>query len=186
MKEYLTDPQFDFIKYLTSLTADKNRGTLAALRRGLSGRPENDLELYRFITRRIPEEDRNSYREAIYYLVAALYASHPYSTDEGNFGDHLRVVASLRTDQEAAERRFAALLNTRLQDIHRPLRHAIAMLDCQQQKIPVHWEALFADLLNWNSTSKSSQRAWANGFWVYERPEALSTETDTTDDEQGE
>lgn len=176
----LTDAQYAFIMYLTSLTVENNRGTLATLRRGLTGDPFYDLRLHQFIARHIPDEDRDSRlggtKEKTYYLVAALYANHPCVTQAGNFGDHLRAATVLREDREAAERRFTALLNIRLEDIHKPLRQALNMLSFQQQNVPVNWMNLFKDLLNWDDPEKSIQRDWANGFWKYEKPENAITE----------
>lgn len=170
----LTDKQVAFIKYLTSLNTENNRGTLATLRRGLAGHPFYDLNMRQFIAGHIPEEDRdgrfNGTTEMAYYLLSSLYASHPYSTQEGNFGNHLRTASGLRADKDAAERRFTALLNARLEDLHQPLRQALNMLDVQHQHIPVNWMALFADLLDWEDDKKSTQRSWANGFWAYEKP----------------
>lgn len=170
MKSHLTQQQNKFIRYLTSLNTDEHRGELATLRRGLSGNPVEDLNLYRLLARKVPDEDRDTRREPIYYLVAALYAFHPVQTDKGNFGDAMRQVAIRRDDQDAAERRFTALLNARLDDLARPLRQALMMIKQAEPPVPVNWASLFGDLLYWDSPRKSSQRAWANGFWAYERP----------------
>ena len=168
MPNHLTDEQYAFMKYLTSLNTDKNRGTLAVLRRGLAGKPIEDLNLYRFVARKVPERDRSTNRESVYYLVAALYALQPESTDSGNFGSHMKTVAARRNDMEAAERRFTLLLNASIEDLNTPLRQAVMML--KQQELPVNWNALFADLLHWEHPEKYVQRAWANSFWSYERP----------------
>lgn len=166
---------------------DDNRGTLATLRRGISGQPYYDLNLRRFIASHIPDEDRDQQyggkRERTYYLIAALYANHPYDTHEGNLGSHLRTASGLRNDRDAAERRFTALLNARLEDLHKPLLQAINMLDCPQQKINVNWLALFKDLLNWDDPQKITQRNWANGFWTYEKPDNGSSENQPTQDQ---
>ena len=170
MQNRLTKEQFAFIKYLTSLNTDDNRGTLAVLRRGLSGNPCEDLNMYRFVARKVPDSDRSTSREGVYYLVAALYALHPMETDEGNFGSHMKRAASQRADLEAAERRFTVLLNTRLEDLSSPLRQAVTMLKQAEKEIAVNWTGLFADLLHWEHPNKTVQRAWANSFWGYERP----------------
>lgn len=170
MNNRLTDEQFAFIRYLSSLDTETNRGTLAVLRRGLSGDPVEDLNLYRFIAPRVPESDRGTRRESAYYLVAALYALHPMNADEGNMGDHMRLVALRRADPDSAERRFAAMLNTRLEDLNTPLRQAVMMIKQVEPPLPVNWAALFADLLRWEHPRKPAQRAWANSFWAYVRP----------------
>lgn len=179
MRNRLNHEQTAFIKYLTALGTEDNRGTLAVLRRGLMGDPVEDLNLYRFVARRVPEADRNTPRETVYYLTAALYALHPLNCEEGNLGSHLKQVAAKRDDLEAAERRFTALLNTRMEDLNTPLRQAVTLL--KQQDLPVNWHALFADLLRWDHPQKMVQRAWANSFWAYERPAEAQAENQPAD-----
>jgi CRISPR type I-E-associated protein CasB/Cse2 len=178
MPIYLTNEQTAFIKYLTSLDLEKNNGTLAVLRRGLAGNPAGDLNLYRFIARRVPDKDRGSQRESIYYLIAALYALQPNTpekhTETGNFGDHMRATAKKRDDLEAAERRFTVLLTARLEDLTTPLRQAVMML--KQNDLPVNWSQLFSDLLHWDQPDKWVQRTWANHFWGYEGSTENQTE----------
>lgn len=185
MHNRLTNEQYAFVRYLTGLNVDAGRGTLAVLRRGLSGVPVEDLNMYRFVAPRVPESDRGTRRESIYYLTAALYALHPSNAEEGNFGDHMKRVALLREDQEAAERRFTALLNTRLEDLNTPLRQAVAMLRQTEAPVPVNWITFFADLLHWDHPRKFVQRAWANSFWGYQSPvQAINHQTAET--QQGE
>lgn len=181
MPNSLSNEQYAFMKYLTSLNTDKNRGTLAVLRRGLAGNPIEDLNLYRFVARRVPDSDRGTPRESVYYLVAALYALQPESAPDGNFGDHMKRVTQKRNDLEAAERRFTVLLTASLEDLSTPLRQAVMML--KQNELPVNWTALFADLLHWNHPDKWAQRAWANSFWGYERPAENQTDTQPADNQ---
>lgn len=166
MPDYLTREQSAFLMYLTSLNTDANRGTLAVLRRGLAGNPIEDLNLYRFVTRHIPDSDRGIVREHAYYLIAALYALHPLLSASGNMGGHMKRASQLRNDGEAAERRFTVLLNTSLTDLAMPLRQAVTML--KQLDLPVNWTAFFAGLLHWDNPDKFVQRAWANSYWAYD------------------
>lgn len=169
MRNHLTHDQTAFIKYLTGLNTENDRGTLAVLRRGLMGDPVKDLNLYRFVARRVPDADRGTPREEVYYLIAALYALNPQNCAEGNMGSHLKQTAERRNDKEAAERRFTALLASRLEDIDTPLRQAVMLI--KQQDLPINWVALFADLLHWDHPQKIVQRTWANSYWAYERPD---------------
>ncbi len=168
MQDRLSDEQYAFIIYLTGLKPENDRGALAVLRRGASGNPAEDLNAYRFVARRIPDTDRGTPRETLYYLVAALYALNPLTTGSGDFGAHMKQAAGLRRDSEAAERRFTALINNRLEDLSTPLRQAVMML--KQLDLPINWTSLFSDLLYWKSTQKTVQRRWANSFWAYEPP----------------
>jgi len=174
MQNLLTVEQYAFIKYLTGLNTERHRGLLADMRRGLSGEPSSELRLYRIIARYIPEKDRDTKRESVYYLVAALYALHPIAMEaQGNFGHSMRQLVSQRVDQDAAERRFTVLLNARLENLSKPLRQAVAMLASSQQEIALNWFQFFADLLRWEHSDKRSQRAWANSFWAYEPPDEV-------------
>lgn len=175
MQNRLSAEQYAFIMYLTSLNKEDDRGALATLRRGIAGNPLEDLNLRRYIARRVPDEVRDTPREGVYYLVAALYGFHPISTDTGNFGDAMRQVSQARQDPEAAERRFTVLLTTRLVDLNAPLRQAVMMVHQQEPPIAINWGTLLTDLLRWDAPEKWSQRAWANSFWRYERPSELET-----------
>jgi CRISPR system Cascade subunit CasB len=183
MPEYLTKEQTAFIKYLISLTPENNRGTLAILRRGLSDHPADKLNMYRFVARKIPDYDRGTRYEDAYYLTAALYALNPNSTEDGNFGNHMKVIARQRDDNEAAERRFAVLLNTRIDDLNTPLRQAVMMMKQQDPPVRINWYELFADLLHWDNPQKVVQRAWANSFWAYERPTEEADHNPTTNNQ---
>lgn len=181
----LTNEQNAFISYLAGLAKADDRGALAALRRGLSGNPADDLNLCRFVAPRLPDADRAAGREPIYYLTAALFALHPSEGNgQGNLGAHLKQAAGQRNDSDAAERRFTALLNTRRDDLDKPMRRAVMML--KQQEIPVNWRQLFSDLLLWDHPKKLTQRAWANSFWGYERPNNPSDPSESTAEPQQE
>jgi len=184
MQYRLTSEQYAFIKYLTSLNKEEDRGALAVLRRGVAGDPLLDLNLRRLIAHKVPDEVRDTPREGVYYLVAALYGFHPWDTDTGNFGDHMKRISKARSDSDAAERRFTALINARLSDLNAPLRQAVMMIRQQQeQRIPINWSALLVDLLRWDHPQKISQRAWANSFWAYERPPE-PTDTPSNDNQK--
>lgn len=166
----LSEAQTRFLEYLTNMEPDSHREQLAILRRGLSFPPAEDVNMYRYVAQWVPEADRGSSKEKIYYLVAALYAFHPLKTGQGNFGSHMAQAAgSQQAGQVATERRFSVLLNVHFSDLADYLRQAVSFL--KSKEIPVHWQALFEDLLNWDDPRRISQRKWANGFWVYKAPE---------------
>ena len=164
----------DFVEYLTRLTPENDRGTLAVLRRGLGYPPGQDLDMYRYVARFVPDAFRGKDREKVYYLVAALYAFHQLSTDEDlNFGSHMALAASQQKDLAATERRFVVLLNTNLADLADYMRQAISFL--RANKVKINWQNLFDDLSHWDSRNKSVQRRWANSFWAYQKPVNEST-----------
>lgn len=170
-----------FVNYLRTLGDERSpdRAALASLRRGLRGRPSTTAELHRYVARWIPEE--MSQREAdAYYLVAALYASHPvnWETDPGrywrsNFGASFR---RLRTDEgESAERRFVALLNSHRDDLPYHLRHAVSLL--RSHDIPIDWAQLLRDIKSWGHPDRYVQTQWARSFWAPLRENGDGEET---------
>jgi len=167
-----------FIEYLTSLSPEKDRGVLAVLRRGLGYPPAQDVDMYRYVARFVPDEIRGKEREKIYYLVAALYAFHPLNTDENlNFGNHMAIAASQMGDSTSTERRFTVLLNADVADLEGYLRQAVSFLKSRETPVKVNWNNLFTDLKFWGSPNKTVQRRWANSFWAYQK---LSEEDQTT------
>ncbi len=165
-----------FIEYLMRLSTQQDRGALAVLRRGLAYPPGEDVNMYPYIARFVREEDRNREREKVYYLIAALYASHPMNAMSGNLGNHMaRTILEDKNSQEATERRFTALLNADFDDLPRLLRQTISYLKAKET--PVCWQTLFDDLTHWSYPQRRTQRKWANAFWGYQP----TIENDSTD-----
>jgi CRISPR system Cascade subunit CasB len=155
-----------FIAYLYSLAEKQDRGALAALRRGLGRPPGTAAETFRYVEPWLGEK-RSAEREAAYYLVASLFALHPLSTGEGNLGAHLARTRS-EGGEEALERRFTALLAAHPDDLPDYLRQAVSFL--KSKEVPVNWNELLWDLLNWDNKRDdpraSVQKKWASAFWA--------------------
>jgi len=161
--------QSPFVEYLTSLTPEKDRGVLAVLKRGLRYPPAEDVDMYRYIARFVPESHRGTWREKIFYLVASLYAFHPLSTSENlNFGNHMAAAARQMVNPDSTERRFALLLNVDSDDLAGYLRQAVSFL--KSKDVKVNWKNLFEDLNLWDLPGRPAQKRWANGFWGYLAP----------------
>lgn len=155
-----------FMEYLLSLKPEQNKGVLARLRRGLGQPPSLDIGMYPLIDWYIRDDQKETWRGKVHYLVAAMYASHPSHTDEKlNFGQHLAKAAAQLSDLVPTEKRFLALLNTDEDDLYRRLPDFVGLL--KRKEIPVNWEELFKDLCYWSSPTREVQRHWANGFWYY-------------------
>jgi CRISPR type I-E-associated protein CasB/Cse2 len=164
-----TKPKSHFIEYLTGLSSEKNREELAVFKRGLSSPPGQDVRMYRYVAPFVSDKERGTPREKIYYLVAALYGFHPKNCDAGNFGNHMALAASEMNDPASTEKRFTLLLNTDMEDMPKYLRQAVSFLKSHgSDGIPINWQALFKDLLNWDHSEKYVQQNWANGFWGYQ------------------
>jgi len=152
-----------FIAYLHSLVEKQERGALAALRRGLGHPPDQAPEMYPYIIPHLPT-GLLPQQEAIFYLVASLFAYHQSNTEKGNLGNHLAAIRN-EQNQEALERRFTALLAAHPDDLPAYLRQAISYL--KSKEAPVNWEQLLRDLLNWGHPEYGPQvrKRWANAFW---------------------
>ena len=155
-----------FIRYLQSLKESDQRGALADLRRGLGHAPGSAPQMYRYIIPRLPNNPP-PWMEQSYYLVAALFASHPESTDKGDFGKHM-AKARAEGNEVALERRFTALLSAHADDLPNYLRQAVSLL--KSKDIPVNWTELLTNL-NWWSHPEYGDRVrkrWATSFWGYQ------------------
>ena len=164
-----------FIEYLYTLKED--RAALADLRRGLAKKPGTESCMYPYVVRWL-SADCPRQKEAVYYLVAALFGLHPSIAEEGNMGAHFRRAAEKEGEsQEAAERRFRGLLAAHPEDMPFHLRQAVSYL--KSKEIPICWQQLLADLIYWGHPDKYAQRRWAGSYWAYQ------AKTENTE-EQGE
>jgi CRISPR system Cascade subunit CasB len=152
-----------FMDRLKQLAEGQDRGALASLRRGLGQPPGTVADMYRYVEPFLGEQGSSArFKESAFYLVAALFALHPKSTDEGNLGAHL---AKTRTENgaDALERRFTALLAAHPDDLPEYLRQSVSFLKSKEE--PVNWKRLLRDLQNWGREDHSVQREWARSFW---------------------
>ena len=158
-----------FIAYLQSLVEKDDRGALAALRRGLGQKPGSVPEMYRYIIPNLPENPPRWQEEAC-YLIAALFAFHPVSTEDTedtedrNLGNHL-AKARAEGNEDALERRFTALLSAHPDDLPDYLRQTISIL--KSKEIPVNWNQLFSDVQWWSHPDYGDRvkKRWATAFW---------------------
>jgi len=165
-----TPHQLRFVDHLCKLGArdSPDRAALAAMRRAARGRPGANAEIHRYVAPWIPEDMRDREVEG-YYLVAALFATHPENrpTDSErpwrtNFGASFSELRSRGND--SAERRFVALLNSHREDLPNHLRHAVSLL--RTHGVAVDWAQLIQDLRYWDHPDRFVQREWARSFWA--------------------
>lgn len=163
------------IERLKELQQDekRGRGAMAALRRALSEEQADILRAYEYIGYLLPKDIQ---QQDNYLLVAALFATHPlYEESEknwNNLGTHLRELR-LRKQQanestESLDKRFSSLVAASREELPYHLRAAIRFL--KDAAIPVHWEQLLKDVLNWerenaDPAKPTVQRNWANAYW---------------------
>lgn len=155
-----------FVTYLASLA--ENRGALAALRRGLGQPPGTVPDMFRYIVPVLPKDAfPGSWTERSYYLLAALYASHPTAMVDGNLGNHFAAHLDIQNPErnDAIERRFIALLTAHPDDLHIYLRQAISFL--RSKETPVNWHQLMWDVLQlgYPDSATAVRKRWADAFW---------------------
>ena len=156
-----------FIARLQGYVDGRDRGALAILRRGLTKRPGQAPEMYRFVEPWLQGE-QSGWTQDSYYLIAALFASHPTSLDDDarrptNLGASFARMAPTDEQRQSIEHRFTVLLNSSQEDLHVHLRQAISLL--KAKGTPVDWALLLRDIRWWDHEDRWVQRSWARAFW---------------------
>lgn len=157
-----------FARALQELVDTEERGTLAALRRGLGKPPGTVAEMHPFVLRWVTP-GATPWQEESWYLVASLFAIHqqPWWPAEGKPGNNLGAsfaILARDVDSKSIERRFVAMLNCDAEDLPQHLRHAISLLGSHD--VRVDFAQLLRDLRGWNADSRWVQRNWARSFWA--------------------
>lgn len=153
-----------FIRYLIGLSEEKDRGTLADLRKGFSKATAVRAwpHLGRFCQlNKTPDR-------VIYQTVAAGYATHPVNdgTDYANFGSVMRKLADESVGHEEEKRKTFDTMFRRFlvcesaEDVCSRLKGAIRA--AKSKDVPIPWESLFWDLTKWGDAVKLN---WAAQYW---------------------
>ena len=165
-----------FIAHLETLggiapDSSPDRRALAALRRSLATWPVVPPEALRVVAPFLPQK-ATGWWEDVYYIIAALFAMHPCSSDkETGRGPSLgRALATAVArekvqggDAKGPERRLLALLGCRSEDLPTHLRHAVSFLSAR--KVSIDYGQLMRDLSWWDSVKGKVQRRWGRDFW---------------------
>ncbi|CCF85744.1 CRISPR-associated protein, Cse2 family [Nitrolancea hollandica Lb] len=159
-----------FIESLERLVQRKDRGALAALRRGLGQPPGEVAQMYPYVVPWLPQHAVTPRKEDAYYQIAALFAFWYQGRSSflrngripNNLGASLARLADA-TASESVERRFVALLNCHSEDLPDHLRHAVGLL--RTADIPVDWDQLLRDIQDWGREDRRVQRSWARSYW---------------------
>jgi CRISPR system Cascade subunit CasB len=104
--------------------------------------------------------------------VAGLYATHPEETSEGDFGALCRALLGEEERKQLAtaagvgpiSRRFQHLLAAEDEEIFDRIIRLV--LRAKAEDIPVNYQRLFEDLLNWQYRTERVRTEWARGFWA--------------------
>ena len=172
LKNPLKNP---FIQFLEQLRDNENTAALATLKKGLMKEPSEELSMYSYIIPWLGNKNYIGNKEKMYFTIASLFAYHPQKGDNGSIGNTLKRIAlsemkdsSIKDINETPiSKRFMALLNCHIEDLHLHLRQIISI--CSSNEIAINWHKLFHDVLQWNSDEKWIQKNWAKDFWRYEK-----------------
>lgn len=151
-----------FVAALRRLRDQKDRGALAALRRGLS--PATVMDAWPVVAR--CGGDIGQPGESVFVDIAALFASHPVDSAVKNFGDTCRAIATDKTGAiiDSHERRFRRLLaSDSAADLTGQLRTWVRLAASQSHG--VNYESLFIHLWNWPWYANDIRVDWARAFW---------------------
>lgn len=151
MSQDYRDPLITFLE-----DHKEDRAMLAALRRGLGKKAGEVPAMFPYL---VPFTNRDK------YMLAALFALHPISTESGNMGTHLRTLiqASEGANEDATSRRFVQLLRMGRNNLEPRLRQHINIL--KSNDIAINWHQLSSDVRYWDSPNNLIQRRWAEAFW---------------------
>jgi len=179
-----------FVDYLKALVANKDRGAIATLRRGLRKAPGTVPQMDRHVLRFL-SADSGIEQEGHYYVVASLFAFWHQGRDspviaEGNLGRSLRALVDLEENpntrdsiEQRIEKRLVACLNCHRDDLPEHLRQIVSLL--KSSDVPIDWTQLISDIRYWERDDWRVQKAWARGFWIgsrkREEDEAAHTES---------
>ena len=175
------EPEAAFVRSLHGLVEREDRGSLAALRRGLGHPPGAAAEAYPYVVPWLPG-GANLAQEDAYFLVASMFAlwhqgggrmSESHGEAPPNLGASLAALVQRSPDaRDGVQRRFVALLNARREDLPHHLRHAVAQI--RGEDVAIDWGRLLRDVLRWDR-GRQVQRAWGRSFWGA-MPEAAEEE----------
>ena len=106
-------------------------------------------------------------------IVAALYATHPEETREGNLGATCRAIERSVGDNRgddsrltSTERRFLHLLAAEKGDeLHERVTRMVLM--ARSHGVPVNYEQLETDLKFWKDRGDRVRTGWADSFWNF-------------------
>ena len=149
------------MQYLEEHNQRKDRGMMAALRRGFSEATED--QTWSYLGRWC--DLSNNRQRIIYQTVAAAYATHPVNAKQGNMGSVLRILAmgdgrgidGLKSF-DMRLRRF--LTCDSAQEVCKRLPGIIRA--AAQKGITINYAQLFVDLQYWGRRTRVE---WASAYW---------------------
>lgn len=109
----------------------------------------------------LPHAGVPTWQEPRYWLVATLYPLAD-ATSKGTFGDALQRARSAKY-QKGLDRRVEALLDSDEAQLTYRLGQTVRFL--RSRRVPINWQSLLEDLLQWEHTSRFVQKKWAKAYF---------------------
>jgi CRISPR system Cascade subunit CasB len=152
----------------------KDNGAKATLKRALTGEPRHLRATYPILWRYLggikDHQDE-------WIFVACLFASdheQPLNfAKRRNFGNSAGILDK-KIDSGGPERRFKALLDTSVENLHSPLSALVRLL--KKEGIAIDYPKLIVDLCRWEHPDQFVQDEWAKAFWGASPPEEQSSQ----------
>ena len=156
-----SDSSTAFVGYLLKLAERDNgrkRAAIAALKSGLANPPAS-LKMAPYL---VPWTKKGGdwWRDC-FYMIASLFTLSPFTTGNGNFGDHLYILSQKKG--HSLELRVQRLLAANTNTLYSELRACIGLL--AQAGIPINWAMLLTDLTGWKHPSRYIQKRWAAAYY---------------------
>jgi CRISPR type I-E-associated protein CasB/Cse2 len=143
-----------------------NTGGMTALRRGRGKDPDNCIEMHRYVSGHVRDNQVGTGREWAVYTVAsqfALYKDLPHC--DQSLGWSLGKAASAVTLSEAGiERRLIQLTRSRTSDeLCRRLPRVISLV--ASASVPISWPRLAGDIDRWDIDRGATAKRWLRDFF---------------------
>ncbi|MCP3973641.1 MAG: type I-E CRISPR-associated protein Cse2/CasB [bacterium] len=169
-----------FIGHLRALVDRDDRGSLAALRRGVGRTPGAIPAAFAQVAPWLPD-DAPAWDDRNWYDAATLFALHHQSRgiptgDDGDFGKSLNRLRRARQREhnptDSLDRRVTALLAAERDHLPYDLRQLITLL--RGEGIGVDYLRLLRDLRAWGHPDRYVQRRWARNYYRGTAPSELT------------
>ncbi len=152
-----------FIAFLRGLASKGDRGSLAALRKGLTKPPGEAVEMYSLVAPYAT--GLGKWDEDLMYLVASLFSLHSDPGGSGTLGASLsRARAGRGSGAGSMDLRFSALLDSDKDALPNRLRQAVSLL--RSSGVEIDYVQLLIDLSSWFAADKRVQRRWAADYYA--------------------
>ena len=149
-----------FVEWLESLN-QRDTKVRAVLRRSLAFDPGTHPASYPYVEPFLAADD-NSWRRAVHYLVAGLWAQHwKEGWGEGLPLGRAAAIQMNASQSKSTEQRFVALLDSDEDQLPYRLRQMVALLKDQS----IDFGSVLRGLVSWNSETKRTQTDWAKDFY---------------------